>query len=45
MSKFEEVDFDYAEYGRKRQRLRKRLTACLVVLAATALVGMVLFWR
>lgn len=45
MTSFDDEDFNVSEYERRRQKIRRRLTVCLIVLAAAALVGMVLFWR
>ena len=42
MNKFEDEDFDIAEYERNLQKRRKRFAASIIIVSAIALAGMVI---
>ena len=45
MNKFEDEEFDFAEYERKQQKRRKRFAIGLVIVSVAILAGMFLFWH
>ena len=45
MNKFEDEEFDLAEYQRNLQKRRKRFAVGLIVLSVIVLTGMVNFWH
>ena len=45
MNKFEDEDFDFAEYGRNLQKRRKRFAVGVIVVSVIVLAGMVIFWH
>ena len=45
MSKFDDEEFDFADYERKQQKRRKRFAVGLIIVSIVVLVGMVIFWH
>ena len=45
MNKFEDEDFDIAEYERNLQKRRKRFAVGLIVVSVIVLTVMVIFWH
>ena len=45
MNKFEDEEFDIAEYERNIQKRRKRFAIGLIVVSVVVLTGMVIFWH
>ena len=45
MNKFEDEEFDIAEYERYLQKRRKRFAVGIIVVAFIVLAGMVIFWH
>ena len=45
MNKFEDEEFDFAEYERNIQKRRKRLAIGMVIVSVVVLAGMLLFWH
>ena len=45
MNKFEDEDFDFAEYERSLQKRRKRFAIGVIIISVVVLAGMVIFWR
>ncbi len=45
MNKFEDEDFDFAEYERNIQKRRKRFAVGLIVVSVIVLTVMVIFWH
>ena len=45
MKKFEDEDFDVAEYERSLQKRRKRFAIGVIIVAVVVLAGMMIFWR
>ena len=45
MNKFDDEEFDFAEYERKQQKRRKRFAVGLIVVSILVLAGMVIFWH
>ena len=43
MNKFEDEEFDSAEYGHNIQKRRKRFAIDVIVVSVTVLTGMVIF--
>ena len=45
MNKFEDEEFDFAEYERNLQKRRKRFAIGVIVISVIVLAGMVIFWH
>lgn len=45
MNKFEDEDFDFAEYERNIQKRRKRFAVGLIAVSVIVLGCMVIFWH
>lgn len=45
MNKFDDEEFDFADYERKQQKRRKRFAVGLIIVSIVVLVGMVIFWH
>ena len=45
MNKFEDEEFDFAEYERNIQKRRKRFAVGLIVVSVIVLTVMVIFWH
>ena len=45
MSKFDDEEFDFADYERKQQKRRKQFAVGLIIVSIVVLVGMVIFWH
>ena len=45
MNKFEDEEFDIAEYERNLQKRRKRFAIGVIVVSVVVLAGMVIFWH
>ena len=45
MNKFEDEDFDFAEYERNIRKRRKRFAVGLIVVSVIVLTVMVIFWH
>ena len=45
MNKFDDEEFDIAEYERNIQKRRKRFAIGLIVVSVVVLTGMVIFWH
>ena len=45
MNKFEDKEFDFAEYERNLQKRRKRFTVGIIVVCIIVLAGMIIFWH
>ena len=45
MNKFEDEDFDFAEYERSLQKRRKRFAIGVIIVSIVIFTGMVVFWR
>ena len=43
MNKFDDEEFDFADYERKQKRRRKQFAVGLIVVSIVALAGMVIF--
>ena len=45
MNKFDNEEFDFADYERKQQKRRKRFAVGLVIISIIVLACMVIFWH
>ena len=45
MNKFEDEEFDFAEYEHNLQKRRKRFAVGLIVVLIIVLAGMIIFWH
>ena len=45
MNKFEDEEFDIAEYERNIQKRRKHFAIGVIVISVIVLAGMVIFWH
>lgn len=45
MNKFDDEEFDFADYERMQQKRRKRFAVGLIIVSIVVLVGMVIFWH
>ena len=45
MNKFDDEEFDFAEYERKQQKRRKRFAVVVIVVSIIVFAGMVIFWH
>ena len=45
MNKFENEEFDFAEYERNSQKRRKRFAIGVIVASVIVLASMVIFWH
>ena len=45
MNRFEDEEFDFAEYRRSIQKRRKRFAVAIIVVSVIVLAGMVIFWH
>ena len=45
MNKFEDREFDFAEYERNLQKRRKRFAVGIIVVCIIVLAGMIIFWH
>lgn len=45
MNKFDDEEFDFADYERMQQKRRKRFAVGLIIVSIVVHVGMVIFWH
>ena len=45
MNKFDDEEFDFAEYERNIQKRRKRFAVVVILVSIIVLAGMVIFWH